>query len=793
MPKRTDIESILIIGAGPIIIGQACEFDYSGAQACKALREEGYRVVLVNSNPATIMTDPETADAVYIEPVHWRTVARIIEKERPDALLPTMGGQTGLNCALDLVREGVLEQYGVELIGASREAIDMAEDRGLFREAMTSIGLSTPRAAVVHSMEEAHQVQASIGFPTIIRPSFTLGGSGGGIAYNKQEFVEICEHGLDLSPTTEVLLEESILGWKEFEMEVVRDRQDNCIIICSIENLDPMGVHTGDSITVAPAQTLTDKEYQIMRNASIAVLRKIGVETGGSNVQFAINPDDGRMVVIEMNPRVSRSSALASKATGFPIAKVAAKLAVGYTLDELKNEITGGATPASFEPSIDYVVTKVPRFTFEKFPQAEPILGTQMKSVGEVMAIGRTFQESLQKALRGLETGRDGLNEVFDLTDDEAHDLLRRELRIARPERLWHVADGFRAGLSVDDLNRLTAIDPWFLDQIAELVMLEQEVREQGKAALDADRLRQLKRKGFADSRLASLLGATEDVVRNLRHELGIHPVYKRVDTCAAEFATSTAYLYSTYEEECEAAPTTRDKIMVLGGGPNRIGQGIEFDYCCVHAAQACREDGFETIMVNCNPETVSTDYDTSDRLYFEPLTLEDVLEIVHVEQPKGVIVQYGGQTPLKLSRGLEANGVRVIGTSADAIDHAEDRERFQQMIERLGLRQPPNRTASDPDQALVLAEEIGYPLVVRPSYVLGGRAMEIVYSKEDLARYMREAVRVSNDSPVLLDHFLNDAVEVDVDAVCDGTDVLVGGIMEHIEEAGVHSGDSAC
>ena len=793
MPKRTDIQSILIIGAGPIIIGQACEFDYSGAQACKALREEGYRVVLVNSNPATIMTDPETADAVYIEPVHWRTVARIIEKERPDALLPTMGGQTGLNCALDLVREGVLEQFGVELIGASREAIDMAEDRGLFRDAMTSIGLSTPHAAVVHSMEEAHQVQASIGFPIIIRPSFTLGGSGGGIAYNKEEFVEICEHGLDLSPTTEVLLEESILGWKEFEMEVVRDRQDNCIIICSIENLDPMGVHTGDSITVAPAQTLTDKEYQIMRNASIAVLRKIGVETGGSNVQFAINPEDGRMVVIEMNPRVSRSSALASKATGFPIAKVAAKLAVGYTLDELKNEITGGATPASFEPSIDYVVTKVPRFTFEKFPQAEPILGTQMKSVGEVMAIGRTFQESLQKALRGLETGRDGLNEVFDLTDDEAHDLLRRELRIARPERLWHVADGFRAGLSVDDLNRLTAIDPWFLDQIAELVMLEQEVREQGKAALDADRLRQLKRKGFADSRLASLLGATEDVVRNLRHELGIHPVYKRVDTCAAEFATSTAYLYSTYEEECEAAPTTRDKIMVLGGGPNRIGQGIEFDYCCVHAAQACREDGFETIMVNCNPETVSTDYDTSDRLYFEPLTLEDVLEIVHVEQPKGVIVQYGGQTPLKLSRGLEANGVRVIGTSADAIDHAEDRERFQQMIERLGLRQPPNRTASDPDQALVLAEEIGYPLVVRPSYVLGGRAMEIVYSKEDLARYMREAVRVSNDSPVLLDHFLNDAVEVDVDAVCDGTDVLVGGIMEHIEEAGVHSGDSAC
>jgi carbamoyl-phosphate synthase large subunit len=793
MPKRTDIESILIIGAGPIIIGQACEFDYSGAQACKALREEGYRVVLVNSNPATIMTDPETADAVYIEPVHWRTVARIIEKERPDALLPTMGGQTGLNCALDLVREGVLEQYGVELIGASREAIDMAEDRGLFRDAMTSIGLSTPRAAVVHSMEEAHQVQATIGFPVIIRPSFTLGGSGGGIAYNKEEFVEICEHGLDLSPTTEVLLEESILGWKEFEMEVVRDRQDNCIIICSIENLDPMGVHTGDSITVAPAQTLTDKEYQIMRNASIAVLRKIGVETGGSNVQFAINPDDGSMVVIEMNPRVSRSSALASKATGFPIAKVAAKLAVGYTLDELKNEITGGATPASFEPTIDYVVTKVPRFTFEKFPQAEPVLGTQMKSVGEVMAIGRTFQESLQKALRGLETGRDGLNEVFDLADPEAQVLLRRELRIARPERLWHVADGFRAGFSVEELYELTSIDPWFLTQIAELVTLEQEVREQGATALDAAHLRRLKRKGFADSRLAQLLGIGEDAVRKLRQDLGIHPVYKRVDTCAAEFATSTAYLYSTYEEECEAGPTTRDKIMVLGGGPNRIGQGIEFDYCCVHAAQACREDGFETIMVNCNPETVSTDYDTSDRLYFEPLTLEDVLEIVQVEQPKGVIVQYGGQTPLKLARGLEANGVPVIGTSADAIDHAEDRERFQQMIVRLGLRQPPNRTASEPEEALVLAREIGYPLVVRPSYVLGGRAMEIVYSEEDLSRYMREAVRVSNDSPVLLDRFLNDAVEVDVDAVCDGTDVLVGGIMEHIEEAGVHSGDSAC
>ncbi len=793
MGRRTDIHSVLIIGAGPIVIGQACEFDYSGAQACKALREEGYRVVLVNSNPATIMTDPETADAVYIEPVHWRTVARIIEKERPDALLPTMGGQTALNCALDLVREGVLAQYDVELIGASREAIDMAEDRGLFRNAMRSIGLATPHAAVAHSMEEAHQIQASIGFPIIIRPSFTLGGSGGGIAYNREEFVDICERGLDLSPTSEVLLEESILGWKEFEMEVVRDKQDNCIIICSIENLDPMGVHTGDSITVAPAQTLTDKEYQIMRNASIAVLRKIGVETGGSNVQFAINPADGRMVVIEMNPRVSRSSALASKATGFPIAKVAAKLAVGYTLDELRNEITGGATPASFEPTIDYVVTKIPRFTFEKFPLAERVLGTQMKSVGEVMAIGRTFQESLQKALRSLETGADGLNETFGPDGVPDRDLLIRELRIARPERIWNIADGFRAGLSVAELHELTAVDPWFLMQIAELVELEAEVKAQGTAALDAGRLRHLKRKGFSDARLASLLGIPEEELRRMRHDLAIHPVYKRVDTCAAEFATSTAYLYSTYEEECEAEPTAREKIVVLGGGPNRIGQGIEFDYCCVHAAQACREDGFETIMVNCNPETVSTDYDTSDRLYFEPLTLEDVLEIIRIERPRGVIVQYGGQTPLKLARGLEANGVPVIGTSADAIDHAEDRERFQQMIERLGLRQPPNRTATDPVQALALAEQIGYPLVVRPSYVLGGRAMEIVYGSEDLSRYMREAVRVSNDSPVLLDRFLDDAVEVDVDAVCDGEDVLIGGIMEHIEQAGVHSGDSAC
>jgi carbamoyl-phosphate synthase large subunit len=793
MPKRTDIKSVLIIGAGPIVIGQACEFDYSGAQACKALREEGYRVVLVNSNPATIMTDPEMADAVYIEPVHWRTVARIIEKERPDALLPTMGGQTALNCALDLVREGVLEQFGVELIGASREAIDMAEDRDQFRRAMTDIGLATPRAAIAHSMEEAVQVQVQIGFPIIIRPSFTLGGSGGGIAYNKEEFVEICERGLDLSPTHEVLLEESILGWKEFEMEVVRDRNDNCIIICSIENLDPMGVHTGDSITVAPAQTLTDKEYQIMRDASLAVLRKIGVETGGSNVQFAVNPRDGSLVVIEMNPRVSRSSALASKATGFPIAKVAAKLAVGYTLDELRNEITGGATPASFEPTIDYVVTKVPRFTFEKFPQAEAVLGTQMKSVGEVMAIGRTFQESLQKALRGLETGADGLDEKLDLQADDLEAVLRQQLRFAGPERLWYVADAFRAGYDIDQIHEMSAVDPWFLAQIDELIVLEGEVRAGGLAALDGDRLRYLKRKGFSDRRLGKLLGCHEDEIRRRRHDLGVRPVFKRVDTCAAEFATSTAYMYSTYEEECEAEPSERKKIMVLGGGPNRIGQGIEFDYCCVHAAQACRDDGYETIMVNCNPETVSTDFDTSDRLYFESLTLEDVLEVIHKEQPAGVIVQYGGQTPLKLARALEANGAPIIGTSPDSIDLAEDRERFQQLLQRLNLKQPPNRTARDPEQALELAAQIGYPLVVRPSYVLGGRAMEIVYNEDDLTNYMREAVSVSNDSPVLLDRFLDDAVEVDVDAICDGTSVLVGGIMEHIEQAGVHSGDSAC
>ncbi len=793
MPKRTDIKSILIIGAGPIVIGQACEFDYSGAQACKALREEGYRVILVNSNPATIMTDPETADAIYIEPINWQTVARVIEKERPDALLPTMGGQTALNCALDLVREGVLERYGVEMIGASREAIDKAEDRDLFRKAMQKIGLDMPRSAIAHSMEEALQVQAAIGFPAIIRPSFTLGGSGGGIAYNREEFEEICARGLDLSPTSELLIEESALGWKEYEMEVVRDHKDNCIIICSIENLDPMGIHTGDSITVAPAQTLTDKEYQIMRDASLAVLREIGVDTGGSNVQFAINPENGRMIIIEMNPRVSRSSALASKATGFPIAKVAAKLAVGYTLDELQNEITGGATPASFEPTIDYVVTKVPRFAFEKFPKAPDRLTTQMKSVGEVMAIGRTFQESLQKALRGLETGKHGLCEVVDLDAEDAKDVIRREIRQAGAERLWYLADAFRFGMTLDEVFEATAIDPWFLVQIEELVKIEAEVRAGGLSALDEARLRYLKRKGFSDIRIATLVAASEKEIRDLRWSNNVKPVFKRVDTCAAEFATSTAYLYSTYEEECEADPGDRKKIMVLGGGPNRIGQGIEFDYCCVHAAFAMRDDGYETIMVNCNPETVSTDYDTSDRLYFEPLTLEDVLEIIDREQPTGVIVQYGGQTPLKLARDLEAAGAPIIGTSPDSIDLAEDRERFQKLVEKLELKQPPNRTAVETEQAVRLAEEIGYPLVVRPSYVLGGRAMEIVYGEDDLRRYMRDAVSVSNDSPVLLDRFLDDAIEVDIDAICDGTDVVIGGIMEHIEQAGVHSGDSAC
>src|SRR6186713_2910478 len=773
MPKRTDIESILIIGAGPIIIGQACEFDYSGAQACKALKEEGYRVILVNSNPATIMTDPEMADSIYIEPINWRTVARIIEKEEPDALLPTMGGQTALNTALDLVREGVLARHGVELIAASREAIDMAEDRELFRNAMREIGLECPRAAVAHTLAQAVEIQPSLGFPCVIRPSFTMGGSGGGIAYNREEFEQIVERGLDASPTSEVLIEESVIGWKEFEMEVVRDKNDNCIIVCSIENLDPMGVHTGDSITVAPAQTLTDKEYQRMRNASIAVLRKIGVDTGGSNVQFAVSPKDGRLLVIEMNPRVSRSSALASKATGFPIAKIAAKLAVGYTLDELKNDITGGATPASFEPTIDYVVTKIPRFTFEKFPAANSRLTTQMKSVGEVMAIGRKFKES-------------------PLTEED-RDKLAYELRAPGPNRLLYVADAFRAGWSRERIEELSYIDPWFLAQIEEIIVEEGRVREGGVASLESDRLRELKRRGFSDSRLGALTKTSEDVIRAKRHALNIRPVYKRVDTCAAEFATSTAYLYSTYEEECEALPTNKRKIMILGGGPNRIGQGIEFDYCCVHAALQLREDGYETIMVNCNPETVSTDYDTSDRLYFEPLTLEDVLEVIAKEQPEGVIVQYGGQTPLKLSRALEAAGAPIIGTSPDSIDIAEDRERFQLLVKNLGLKQPANATARTEEQAVKLAREVGFPLVVRPSYVLGGRAMEVVFNEEDLRSYMTHAVKVSNDSPVLLDRFLDVAIEVDVDACCDGEDVLIGGIMEHVEQAGVHSGDSGC
>jgi carbamoyl-phosphate synthase large subunit len=805
MGKRTDIHSVLIIGAGPIVIGQACEFDYSGVQACKALREEGYRVVLVNSNPATIMTDPETADVTYIEPITWQVLERIIAKERTErpnekmVLLPTMGGQTALNCALDLHKHGVLAQYGVEMIGANEHAIEKAEDRLKFKDAMTSIGLGSARSGIAHSWEQAQGVQKRIaaeidgtGFPIVIRPSFTLGGTGGGIAYNPQEFEEICKRGLDLSPTKELLIEESLIGWKEYEMEVVRDRADNCIIVCSIENLDPMGIHTGDSITVAPAQTLTDKEYQLLRNASIAILREIGVETGGSNVQFSINPQDGRMVVIEMNPRVSRSSALASKATGFPIAKVAAKLAIGYTLDELRNDITGGATPASFEPSIDYVVTKIPRFAFEKFPAADSRLTTQMKSVGEVMAMGRTFQESLQKALRGLETGIDGLSERTSCLESDRDEIVD-EIGSAGPERILFVGDAFRIGMSLDEVFEETHIDPWFLAQIEDLVLTEKKLVGRAISSLDKADLFWLKQKGFSDRRLAKLLGTNQHAVRSRRHVLGVRPVYKRVDTCAAEFATQTAYLYSTYDEECEAQPSTRKKIMVLGGGPNRIGQGIEFDYCCVHAAMAMREDGFETIMVNCNPETVSTDYDTSDRLYFEPVTLEDVLEIVDKEKPLGVIVQYGGQTPLKLALDLERAGVPIIGTSPDSIDIAEDRERFQKLLNTLGLKQPPNRTARTEEAAMAMAHEIGYPLVVRPSYVLGGRAMEIVHGDKDLERYMREAVRVSEKSPVLLDRFLDDAIEVDVDCISDGQDVIIGGIMEHVEAAGIHSGDSAC
>ena len=795
MPKRTDLKSILIIGAGPIVIGQACEFDYSGVQACKALREEGFKVILINSNPATIMTDPATADVTYIEPITWPTVERIIAKERPDAILPTMGGQTALNCALDLWRNGILDKYtglhtgkAIELIGATPHAIDKAEDRLKFKDAMTKIGLGSARSGIAHTLEEAWSVQKTVGFPVVIRPSFTLGGTGGGIAYNAEEFETICKRGIEASPTSELLIEESLLGWKEYEMEVVRDKADNCIIVCSIENLDPMGVHTGDSITVAPAQTLTDKEYQIMRNASLAVLREIGVDTGGSNVQFSINPDDGRMVVIEMNPRVSRSSALASKATGFPIAKVAAKLAVGFTLDELRNDITAGATPASFEPSIDYVVTKIPRFAFEKFPTADSRLTTQMKSVGEVMAMGRTFQESFQKALRGLEVGVDGMNEK---TQDR--ETLEKELGEPGPERIWYVGDAFAQGMTVDEVYALTKIDKWFLVQIEEIVKIELDLETHSLSELSKDEIKQLKQKGFSDRRLAKLLKTDENAVRAFRHAFGVRPVYKRVDTCAAEFATNTAYMYSTYEEECEADPSGNKKIMVLGGGPNRIGQGIEFDYCCVHAALAMREDGYETIMVNCNPETVSTDYDTSDRLYFEPLTLEDVLEIVDKEKPFGVIVQYGGQTPLKLALGLEAAGVPIIGTSPDMIDAAEDRERFQKLLHQLGLRQPPNTTARTEEEALLQAAQLGYPLVVRPSYVLGGRAMEIVHEQRDLERYMREAVKVSHDSPVLLDRFLNDAIECDVDAICDGKQVFIGGVMEHIEQAGVHSGDSAC
>lgn len=788
MPKRTDIKTIMILGAGPIIIGQACEFDYSGAQACKALKEEGYRVVLVNSNPATIMTDPVMADATYIEPLNWKVLERIIAKEKPDAILPTMGGQTALNLAMDLNREGILEKYGVELIGAKPDVIDKAEDRQRFKEAMEKIGLESARSGIAYSMAEALEVQQRVGFPAVIRPSFTLGGSGGGIAYNMQEFVEICERGLALSPTHELLIEESLLGWKEYEMEVVRDKADNCIIICSIENLDPMGIHTGDSITVAPAQTLTDREYQLLRDASIAVLREIGVDTGGSNVQFAVNPKNGRLIVIEMNPRVSRSSALASKATGFPIAKIAAKLAVGYTLDELKNDITGGATPASFEPTIDYVVTKVPRFAFEKFPQANDRLTTQMKSVGEVMAIGSTFQESIQKALRGLETGKDGFTPISNDREEIVH-----EISEAGPERIFYVADAFRIGMTLDEVHQMTDIDMWFLVQIKELIDIEKRVAQVKLEDITKEEMLFLKKKGFSDKRLASVLGVKEADVRRRRHALDVHPVYKRVDTCAAEFETRTAYMYSTYQDECEAMPTDRRKIMVLGGGPNRIGQGIEFDYCCVHAAMALREDGYETIMVNCNPETVSTDYDTSDRLYFEPVTLEDVLEICRIEKPEGVIVQYGGQTPLKICRALEAEGVRIVGTSTDAIDCAEDRERFQKLINELGLRQPPNATCHTQEAALEAAERIGYPIVVRPSYVLGGRAMDIVHNAKELTRYMHEAIVVSEDSPVLLDHFLDDAVEMDVDAVCDANEVRIGGLMQHVEAAGVHSGDSAC
>ena len=792
MPKRTDISSILIIGAGPIIIGQACEFDYSGAQACKALKDAGYRVILVNSNPATIMTDPLLADATYIEPIHWENIEKIIEIEKPDAILPTMGGQTALNSALSLAKEGVLKKHGVILIGASREAIDKAEDRQLFDQTMQSIGIETPKSGIAHNLDDALRVQKEVGFPAIIRPSFTMGGTGGGIAYNIEEFKAICEKGLELSPTSELLIDESLIGWKEFEMEVVRDKKDNCIIICSIENFDPMGVHTGDSITIAPAQTLTDKEYQRMRNASFAILREIGVETGGSNVQFAVNPEDGRMIVIEMNPRVSRSSALASKATGFPIAKVAALLSVGYTLDELQNDITGGLTPASFEPSIDYIVTKIPKFAFEKFTQANDRLTTQMKSVGEVMAIGTNFQESLQKALCSMEEGLDGLNSVLSKKDN-AEEKLRYELSFPGPQRIFYVADAIRHGWSIEKINHLCGIDFWFLNEIKNIINQEKMLKEKNLQDIKPEELFSLKKIGYSDSRLASLLRSSEADVRSHRIKNDIKPVFKRVDTCAAEFLTSTCYMYSTYGGECESNVTNNKKVMVLGSGPNRIGQGIEFDYCCVHASLAMQEEGYESIMVNCNPETVSTDYDVSNRLYFEPVTSEKIMDIIEIENPSGAIIQFGGQTPLKLASTLEGAGVNILGTDVDAIDRSEDRERFQELVEKLDLKQPMNTTVRNTEEALISASNIGYPIVVRPSYVLGGRAMQLVHNDNELEIYLKEAVEVSNKKPILLDSYLTDAIEIDVDVISDGVNILIGGILQHIEQAGIHSGDSAC